>query len=119
MNTFSRSKVGIKKQAANDIITILSAPPSTTEIPLEAGNPTINALLKIADTIKRLKPLPPQLPLTYTVAIPRAKEVLTGSTLLRVEGKITPTRILISHQHFPHNSLPRQSRIDTQQQQPT
>ena len=60
-----------KKQAENYIITLLSAPPSTMSISLEAEYLTRNALLKIADTIKRLEPLPPQVPLVDTVALPR------------------------------------------------
>ena len=55
MNTLSRSKVGkIIKQPANDIITLLSSPPSTTNISLETVDSTISALLNIADTMKRL-----------------------------------------------------------------
>ena len=45
---------GLKKQVTNDIITLLSAPPSATKISLEAGDPTRNVILKIADTIKLL-----------------------------------------------------------------
>ena len=75
------------KQAVNDIITLLSAPPSTTTISLEYVDPTRNALLKIADKIKIFESLPPQLPLADTVALPRVKEVLTVTPLLRMEKK--------------------------------
>ena len=74
------------KRAANDIITLLSAPPSTEAISLDAGYPTRNALLNIVYTIKRLEPLPPQVPLAYTVSLTRVKEVLTVTPLMRVEG---------------------------------
>ena len=65
--------VDFLKQSANDIITLLIAPTSTTEILLEAVDPTRNELLKILYTIKILKPLPPQVTLSDTVALTRVK----------------------------------------------
>ena len=41
------------RQAATDIITILTEPPSSTYPTLEAGDSTHNTLLKIAETLKR------------------------------------------------------------------
>ena len=67
------SWMGFFKQAGNDIISLRSAPPCTTKIQFESGYPTRNALLKIEDTIKILEPLPPQVPLADTVALPRVK----------------------------------------------
>ena len=46
------------RQAATDIITILTEPPSSTTPTLEAGDSTRNALLKIAKTLKRAEKLP-------------------------------------------------------------
>ena len=61
-------------------------------ISLEDEDPTRNALLKMLDTIKKLEPLPPQVPLADTVALPRVKEFLMGTPLLRVEEKINTNR---------------------------
>ena len=41
------------QQAADDIITLLAQPPSTTTPTLEEGDETQNALLKIAQILKR------------------------------------------------------------------
>ena len=41
------------RQAATDIISILTAPPSTTAPSLQAGDPTRNALLEIATVLNR------------------------------------------------------------------
>ena len=45
------------RQSAQDIITILSAPPSTTALSLSAGDPVRNALLEIAQLLGRAEPL--------------------------------------------------------------
>ena len=39
---------GFLRQAATDIISILTDPPSTTSIPLKAGDTVRNALLEVA-----------------------------------------------------------------------
>ena len=49
-------------QATEDIIKLLTYPPSTTTPSLEAGNSTQNALLKISQTLNRADDLPKQLP---------------------------------------------------------
>lgn len=46
------------RQAATDIISILTAPPSTTVPSLQAGDPTRNALLEIATVLNRTEKLP-------------------------------------------------------------
>ena len=46
------------RQAATDIITILTSPPSTTTPTLQAGDPVRNALLELATLLNRAKPLP-------------------------------------------------------------
>ena len=45
------------RQAATDIITILTAPPSTTTIPLQSGNPIRNALFDITQILNRTNKL--------------------------------------------------------------
>ena len=45
------------RQSAQDIITILSNPPSTTVPSLTAGDPVRNALLEIAQQLGRVEPL--------------------------------------------------------------
>ena len=52
------------KQAATDIISILCKPPPSTVPSLEAGDTTKNALLKIAESLNRIKDYP------TTLAIP-------------------------------------------------
>ena len=46
------------RQAATDIIAILSDPPSTTTLQLKAGASTQNALLEISDILQRTEKLP-------------------------------------------------------------
>ena len=46
------------RQAAGDIISILTLPPSTTTPSLEAGDPVRNALLNLATQLKRMQPIP-------------------------------------------------------------
>ena len=46
------------QQAASDIISILTQPPSTTVPSLQAGDPTRNALLQIAEQLHRVETIP-------------------------------------------------------------
>ena len=46
------------KQAAEDIITILTQPPKTTVPSLQAGDPVRAALLELAKQLQRIEPLP-------------------------------------------------------------
>ena len=46
------------RQAASDIVSILQTPPSTTSMSLEAGDPTRNALQKIAEILERKTTIP-------------------------------------------------------------
>ena len=55
------------KQAATDIVTLLTQPPSTTVPTLQAGDPTRNALLELATQLKRVDKIPED----YTAATPR------------------------------------------------
>ena len=57
------------KQAASDIITILTQPPSTTTPSLQAGYPVRNALLTLATQLKWIEPIPPAI--EQIVAPPR------------------------------------------------
>ena len=50
--------VDFLKQAATDIITILTSPPSTTTPSLEAGDPVRNALLTLATQLHRIDTIP-------------------------------------------------------------
>ena len=47
------------RQSATDIISILTAPPSTTTVLLKVGDETRNDLLQIATILKRTVQLPP------------------------------------------------------------
>ena len=47
------------KQAATDIITIITQPPSNTTPSLQAGDPVRNALLTLTTQLKRVEPIPP------------------------------------------------------------
>ena len=56
------------RQAAEDIITVLILPPSTTTPSLEAGNPVRNALLTLATQLKRVHKIPYQEKIPEAVA---------------------------------------------------
>ena len=59
--------------------------------------------MKIADTIKILKLIPPQVPLADTVEIQWVKEVLTGTILLRVDKRINTKNNI----HYTPTLLPK------------
>ena len=60
------------RQAANDIILILTLPPSPTTPSLEAGDPVRNALVNLATQLNRIECIPEALP-TYNAASPRVE----------------------------------------------
>lgn len=82
-------KVGIDdflRQAATDIITILTHPPSSTTPSLEAGDITRNALLKIANTLNTAEPIPTPTPIPTTTSTnrtssPRVQDPCTSPTV--------------------------------------
>ena len=59
------------RQAAEDIVTILTLLPSTTAPSLEAGDPFQNALLTLATQLKRVQQNPYQEIIPETVSSPR------------------------------------------------
>ena len=59
------------RQAASDIIDVLTNPPSTTVPSLQAGDPTRNALLEIATQLQRIQPLPESLSSSNPTPSPR------------------------------------------------
>ena len=62
------------RQAASDIITILTDPPSTTTLKLQVGDSTRNAMLELASIFNRLAPLPePQPPPSPIIPPPRSR----------------------------------------------
>ena len=63
------------RQAATDIITILTAPPSTTAPSLQAGDPTRNALLEISTVLNRAEKLHVTSPPTSYVPPQRVKNI--------------------------------------------
>ena len=63
--------VDFLKQAAVDIITILTDPPSTTTPSLQAGDPVRNALLTLATQLKRIDTIPE--PSTIDAQTPRVQ----------------------------------------------
>ena len=81
------------KQAALDIISILTTPRSSTTVTLEAGDATKNALLKIAEALQRVEdlpklaspptpttPSPPSVPVQLPrVAVPETKQWTKGA----------------------------------------
>ena len=83
------------RQAASDIITILTSPPSTTVPSLKAGNPTRNALLELATQLKRIEPLP--IDSTSTTASPTVISSTQPSpkvtTLKKTQQNATPPRV--------------------------
>ena len=104
-------KVGLDnflRQAATDIITILTSPPSTTTPSLEVGDPTRNALQKIAEILNRAETLPnPPTPsprvkapskVTRTTPIPT---IIDNATLPRVQAYSTLDKPTTSPTHIP------------------
>ena len=91
------------KQAAEDIITILTAPPSPTTPSLSAGDPVRNALLEIATQLKRIEAIPQTL---NTTTVPNTTNAL-DTTILASSPRVplppsttTPApRCGVLHQH--------------------
>ena len=92
-------KVGLDnflRQAATDIITILTSSPSTTTTSLEPGDPTQNAIQKIAEMLNRAEILqnPPtpyprvETPRKVTMTAPIVT-LTDNATLLRVQAHST------------------------------
>ena len=62
------------RQAASDIVTILTDPPSTTALKLQVGDTTKNAMLELASIFNRVAPLPKtQLPPSTITPTPRVQ----------------------------------------------
>ena len=77
------------RQAAQDIITILTDPPSTKNPTLESGYPVRNALLTFSTQLKRLDTIPQQKPSHEAAALrvktpPLLKHTLLPAAALRV-----------------------------------
>ena len=101
------------RQAASDIITILTQPPSTTTPSLQAGDPVRNALTTLATQLQRIEDIP-ELPST-PAASPRVEAPTHNlnhpsiAPLPRVKQtkevpKIsTPASVLLSHSKEPNN----------------
>ena len=64
------------RQAAMDIISILTAPPSTTTPSLQAGDVTRNALLDIAQILHRAEDLPTPPTKEITTAPQRVPDIV-------------------------------------------
>ena len=77
------------RQAAGDILAILQTPPSTTSLSLAAGDPTCNAIIKIAEILQR-KTTPPT-PSTTDLLAPTVAEENVAPT--RVRKQKTPTKV--------------------------
>ena len=78
------------RQAATDIISILTAPPSTTAHSLQAGDPTRNVLLEIATVLNRAEKLPVTSPPTSYVPPQRVKTVKKITTPPEPTVKMSP-----------------------------
>ena len=108
------------RQAASDIITLLTHPPSTTTPTLQAGDPVRNALLTLADQLQRVEHIPASIvkpsqlptPTTYqlhppnisksTVSPPRVQKIVAAvNPPPRVSEPLTkttiPTSVLQQH----------------------
>ena len=65
------------KQAAEDIVTLLTKPPSSTVPSISAGDPVRNALLEMSEQLQRVEKLPEVAPLDNQ--LPRVKNVFKPS----------------------------------------
>ena len=81
-------------QAVDDIVSILTTPPSTTAPSLQAGDPVRNALLDIATQLRQVDNIPQALKMmTGHTRVPRAiKSDITQAT--RVDTQQSPASIL-------------------------
>jgi hypothetical protein len=89
------------KQAATDIVTILTHPPSTTVPSLHAGDPVRNALLDIATTLKNVDSIPEPVKTTPVVLPqdrqpPRVQKNPPHTTI--------PIKSLLQHSKLPQNN---------------
>ena len=115
------------KQAATDIISILSNPPSTNVPSLLAGDETNTALLEIASLLGRVEHIPdfkPQKPVeavpsprvinkpntavikpksTNPKIVPYLDSELNPPAIIQDEDDIVPTSTLQSHSNYPKN----------------
>ena len=110
-------KVGLEeflRQAATDIVTILSNPPSTTVPGLEQGSTTNNALLKLAKILNRVEHLPEvekslhppeQTTQQYIAPVPRVQTPTNPQN--ETESAPTPRVVekVINPQHHPQQQL--------------
>ena len=77
------------KQAASDIVTILTQPPSTTAPSLAAGDPVRNALLTLATQLKQVQPIP------EPVKPPRVSSPAPVTSPPRVQAPPSTSKLLI------------------------
>ena len=86
------------RQAATDIVTILTNPDTSTNFSLESGDTTHIALLKIAKTLHRAENLPTSIPPTsITPALPRVQPnpIMPASPRVQLPKKQIPSSPLI------------------------
>ena len=111
---FPEIKLGdFLRQAASDIITILTQPPSTTVPSLQAGDPVLNALTTLATQLKQIEDIPAIH--SPPAASPRVETKTQNlqhqavPSLPRVSSTIvvpptsTPTSVLLAHSDRPKN----------------
>jgi hypothetical protein len=97
------------RQAANDIITILTQPQSPTTPTLQAGDPVRNALLTLATQLKRIDNIPEPLP--PPVSLPRVDRALprvdrapqSRNKILTQQSSYTPATALQTQSNKPKN----------------
>ena len=99
--------VDFLKQAATDIITILTQPPSTTTPSLQAGDPICNALLDLATSLNQIKQLPTlRLTKNTTVSSPRVQTPNYAPPRVAKPSKTSPSppvQTLLQHSKLPAN----------------
>ena len=93
-------------QAADDIVNLLTEPPSSTVPSLKAGDPTRNAILELAQLLKRVQKIPEHIQETNpsTIQSPlrvqmKEKETSTNSSIsprVQIKEKETSTTSSIS-----------------------
>ena len=103
------------RQSATDIIRLLTSPPSTTTISLQAGDDTRNGLLQLADLINRSEKIPDLIPLPPKPLPTKILKTLDNATLQRVlkeqSNIIPPQRVetpLIEKSNVSSPKRPRQ-----------
>ena len=90
-------------QATENIVTLLTQPPSSTVPSISAGDPVRNALLEISEQLQRVEKLPEVAPLDNQ--LPRVSPRKDVQPPRVVEPTPTPLSTLLQHNNLPKKAI--------------